>query len=137
MNEEQNAKFVLIKKGTEKNMYYLNRKRKNKSVEHNLQFTVASYLKLRKFIVIDCDIMDGLKFAQGTLRYPYIVHHKKMGYIKGQPDMIAMKNGKVYCLELKSENGKQSKEQKAYQEMCAKNNIPYIVVRNLEDLRGL
>ncbi len=118
-------------------MYYLNRKRKNKSEEHNLQFTVASYLKLRKFIVIDCDIMDGLKFAQGTLRYPYIVHHKKMGYIKGQPDMIAMKNGKVYCLELKSENGKQSKEQKAYQEMCAKNNIPYIVVRNLEDLRGL
>ena len=71
-------------------MYYLNRKRKNKSEEHNLQFTVASYLKLRKFIVIDCDIMDGLKFAQGTLR-------------------IAMKNGKVYCLELKSENGKQSK----------------------------
>lgn len=118
-------------------MYYHKREKKYNTREHNLQFQIVQYLRLRKFIVIDCDIMDGLKFAQGTLRYPYIVHHKKMGYIKGQPDMIAMKDGKTYCLELKSENGRQSREQKEYQELCIQNRIPYIVIRNFDDIKEI
>lgn len=102
--------------------------------EHNLQIRLVQYLRLRHFIVIDTDIMDGLKYAKDSARYPFIIHHKRMGYMKGQPDMIIMKNGKVWCLELKSNKGKQSKEQKEYQRMCLENNIPYIVVKDVEDL---
>ena len=109
--------------------------------EHNLQIRLVQYLRLRHFIVIDTDIMDGLKYITGrykrdtdNLRYAFIAHHKRMGYVKGQPDMIAMKDGKVYCLELKSQKGKQSKEQKEYQKLCMENNIPYVVVRDVEDL---
>lgn len=102
--------------------------------EHSLQFQVVEYLKLRKFIVIDCDVMDGLKYAYDKYRFPFIVHHKKMGYIKGQPDLIAMKNGKSWCIELKTTKGKQSKEQKEYQVLCQKNKIPYLLVRKIEDL---
>lgn len=115
-----------------------------------MQYRIVEYLKLRHFIVIDCDVMDGIKYItfskkqimldpykSNNQRFVFIAHHKKMGYIKGQPDLIAMKDGKVYCLELKTSEGKQSKEQKAYQEMCERNNIPYIIVRDLEDLRGL
>ena len=102
--------------------------------EHNLQIRLVQYLRLRHFIVIDTDIMDGLKYAKDSARYPFIMHHKRMGYKKGQPDMIIMKNGKVWCLELKAQKGKQSKEQKEYQKECIDNNIPYVVVKDVEDL---
>lgn len=105
--------------------------------EHILQQQITQYCRLRHFIVVDCDIMDGLKYAKDSARYPFIIHHKRMGYQKGQPDMIIMKNGKVWCLELKSAKGKQSKEQKEYQEMCIKNGIPYLVIKKLEDLKFL
>ena len=105
--------------------------------EHILQQQITQFCRLRHFIVIDCDIMDGLKYAKDSARYPFIIHHKRMGYQKGQPDMIFMKKGKVWCLELKSAKGKQSKEQKEYQEMCIKNGIPYLVIKNLEDLKFL
>lgn len=105
--------------------------------EHILQQQITQYCRLRHFIVIDCDIMDGLKYAKDSARFPFIIHHKRMGYQKGQPDMIIMKNGKVWCLELKSAKGKQSKEQKEYQEMCIKNGIPYLVIKKLEDLKFL
>lgn len=102
--------------------------------EHNLQIRLVQYLRLRHFIVVDTDIMDGLKYVNNYTRYAYIVHHKRMGYMKGQPDMIIMKNGKVWCLELKAQKGRQSKEQKQYQQLCKENNIPYIVVKDVEDL---
>lgn len=105
--------------------------------EHSFQFQVVEYLKLRKFIVIDCDVMDGLKYAYDKYRFPFIIHHKKMGYIKGQPDLIAMKNGKVWCLELKSIKGKQSKEQKEFQKRCVDNNIKYLVVRDFKDIEEI
>ena len=60
-----------------------------------------------------------------------------MGYVKGQPDLIVLKNGKFWLLELKSEKGKQSIEQIEYQKLCEVNGIDYIVIRNLEDLKQL
>lgn len=102
--------------------------------EHCFQFQVVEYLRLRKFIVVDCDVMDGLKYAQPKYRYPFIMHHRKMGYVKGQPDLIVMKNGKVWCLELKSDKGRQTKEQKDFQQLCMENQIPYLVIKNLEDV---
>lgn len=102
--------------------------------EHSFQFQVVEYLRLRKFIVIDCDIMDGLKYAQPKYRYPFIMHHRKMGYVKGQPDLIIMKKGKVWCLELKSDKGRQTKEQKDFQQLCIENQIPYLVIKSLEDV---
>lgn len=105
--------------------------------EHSFQFQVVEYLKLRKFIIIDCDVMDGLKYAQPQYRYPFIMHHRKMGYIKGQPDLIAMKKGKIWFLELKSPKGKQTKEQKDFQQMCIDNQIRYLVIREFEDVKLL
>ncbi len=105
--------------------------------EHSFQFQIVEYLRLRKFIIIDCDIMDGLKYAQQKYRYPFIMHHRKMGYIKGQPDLIIMKKGKVWCLELKAPKGKQSKEQKEFQKICEDNQIPYLVIREFEDVKKI
>lgn len=102
--------------------------------EHCFQFQVVEYLRLRKFIVVDCDVMDGLKYAQPKYRYPFIMHHRKMGYVKGQPDLIVMKKGRVWCLELKSDKGRQTKEQKDFQQLCMENQIPYLVIKNLEDV---
>lgn len=105
--------------------------------EHTLQFQIVEFLRLKGFIVIDCDIMDGLKFCSGHMRFAFINYHKKMGYVKGQPDLIVLKNGKFWLLELKSEKGKQSIEQIEYQKLCEVNGIDYIVIRNLEDLKQL
>ena len=44
--------------------------------EHTLQKILVSYLRLRHFIVVDCDIMDGLKYAKDSIRYSFIIHNK-------------------------------------------------------------
>jgi hypothetical protein len=59
---------------------------------------------------------------------------KKMGGKRGIADLILIYDKRTIYLEIKTEKGKQSKEQKEFQKMCEKNNQPYFVVRNIEDL---
>lgn len=105
--------------------------------EHSFQYQIVEYLRLRRFVVVDCDVMDGLKYTKTEYRYPFIMHHRKMGYIKGQPDLIVMKKGRIWCLELKSEKGRQSKEQKDFQAVCAENFVSYLVIRKFDDIKQI
>jgi Holliday junction resolvase-like predicted endonuclease len=80
--------------------------------------------------------MDGLKFlSTQQQRLAFIQHHKNMGYVKGQPDLVAISNNKVFFIELKTQKGKQSKEQKEVEQEIKKRGMDYIVVRSLEDIR--
>lgn len=59
------------------------------------------------------------------------------GLRKGAPDLIAGINGKSYWLELKTDKGRQSIEQKAFQDIAYMFGAEYIVVRTKEDLECL
>lgn len=59
------------------------------------------------------------------------------GLRKGAPDLIAGINGKTYWLELKTDTGRQSIEQMAFQQLAPVFGATYIVVRKLEDLNDI
>ena len=53
---------------------------------------------------------------------------------KGIPDIICHYKGQVIYLEIKSEKGKQSEHQLAFNEQCVRDGIQYFIVRNLDQL---
>lgn len=61
----------------------------------------------------------------------------KAGFRKGAPDLIVGINGKSYWLELKTKQGRQSIEQKAFQRIAHEFGAEYRVVRSLEDIADI
>lgn len=57
------------------------------------------------------------------------------GLRKGAPDLIAGGNGKCFWLELKTDIGRQSLEQQAFQRLAPFFGAEYVVVRKMEDLK--
>ena len=62
------------------------------------------------------------------------INLKKMGVLPGVSDLIIGHNGKMYCLEVKNEKGKQSDRQKNFELWCADCCIPYVLVRSVDDV---
>ena len=112
--------------------------------EHAFQYNAVRMLKAARFIIIDTDVMDALKFItpQGKFgkmdsrRFVYISHHKNMGYTKGQSDLIVGKNGQFWALELKAQKGRQSPEQKQFQAMCEAEGLTYLLVNDYPSLEN-
>ena len=65
------------------------------------------------------------------------IRSQQMGRTKGAPDLVAGKDGVSYWLELKTDNGRQSPEQKCFQELAPIFGAKYIVVRSEEDIKEL
>lgn len=57
---------------------------------------------------------------------------KAIGVVPGVADLLFMYKGTTYCLELKTEKGKQSKKQENWQELVESHNFKYYVVRSLD-----
>ncbi len=54
---------------------------------------------------------------------------------KGAPDRILhLGNGKIAYLEVKLPNGKQSEHQKAFDNQCAVDGVPYWLIHSVEEL---
>jgi hypothetical protein len=64
------------------------------------------------------------------------INLKKMGVLPGVSDLIIGCRGKMYCLEVKNEKGKQSDRQKNFEQWCAECKIPYVLVRSVDDVHG-
>lgn len=62
---------------------------------------------------------------------------ERMGRAKGAPDLIAGKDGKSYWLELKTKTGKQSMEQKCFEDLAPSFGAKYIVVHSFDDVKEL
>lgn len=65
------------------------------------------------------------------------IRSERMGRAKGAPDLIAGKNGKTYWLELKTKKGKQSAEQKCFEDLAPTFGAKYLIVRSFEDVEEL
>lgn len=112
---------------------------KNYNSEHNFQKVVVQYLRAHEFLVINSDVMDGLKFLANDTnkRMCFISEHKQRGYTKGQPDIIAVSKDGVWFIELKTESGRQSPEQKQWQQVLTAWGHNYIVVRSIQELETM
>ena len=63
---------------------------------------------------------------------------RKMGMLPGAPDLIMhAPNGICYCIEIKTETGKQSPAQFQFQKRIEKINGNYIVVKSVEQLKQI
>jgi hypothetical protein len=58
---------------------------------------------------------------------------KKMGMTPGFSDLVIGWRGKMFCMEVKNENGKQSENQTRFSDWCTDCGIPYRVVRSLDE----
>jgi len=56
---------------------------------------------------------------------------------RGFPDLTFFKDNKIGFIEVKSATGKQTEEQKYFQELCQKANLTYIIAHSLEDVTAV
>lgn len=60
---------------------------------------------------------------------------KATGVVAGVSDLIIVRLNEIIFVEVKTEIGKQSKEQKEFQKIIEKLGFKYILVRSLEDFQ--
>lgn len=105
--------------------------------EHTLQAQIVRILRSAGFITIDGDVMSALRYLppRDNRRFLFINQHNKMGYTKGQPDLIVLlPEGSVLLVEMKNGKiGRQSLEQKRIQRQMEALGHDYRVWRSAED----
>jgi hypothetical protein len=106
-----------------------------KNNEHSLQANIVELLSIHHILVFETDVMSGLQFFGHTdrRRFAFINHHKKMGYVKGQSDLVIVLNDRVVFVEVKKEKGIVSKEQKDFKAEIEKRGHQYLTWRSLDD----
>ena len=108
-----------------------------KMSEHGFQYQVVELLAWNKIVSIECDVMSGLQYFShlDPRRFAFINHHKKMGYRKGQIDLIVITKPFIYFVELKTSKGKHSKEQKEFQKLIENLDKKYLLWKNLDEVK--
>ena len=104
--------------------------------EHQIQKSIVELLRLHNIPIIETDVMSGLQFFshKDPRRYAFINHHKSMGYMPGQSDLILITDNVVF-VEVKTPKGKQSKEQKNFQKYVEEKGYVYLIWQSIEDAR--
>ena len=62
---------------------------------------------------------------------------KAMGMVAGVSDLLWLHKGKLICIELKIEGGKQSKAQKQWELIIKQHKASYYIVKSLEQFQTL
>jgi len=100
--------------------------------ESIIQAEIAEYLTLLGvffFSVPNEAVGGGPKAVRRMTRY------KKMGLYPGMADIVIMDaDQKAYFLEIKTEEGRMSRNQKDLQEFCASIGWSYAVARSIQDV---
>jgi hypothetical protein len=98
--------------------------------EVEIQRTILDYLAYRK--VFAWRNNSGATVIQTPTARRFI----RFGAV-GSPDIIAIKDGKVYGLEVKTPTGKLSPNQETFRDGMTKAGGIYQVVRSLEEVQAL
>ncbi|CAB4151561.1 hypothetical protein UFOVP600_22 [uncultured Caudovirales phage] len=61
----------------------------------------------------------------------------KSGVLAGVSDLIVLKNGKAYFVELKDYKGRQSDKQKKFENMVTLEDFKYFLVRSLDEFKKI
>ena len=97
-----------------------------KEKESQIQKTILDYLRYRKVFCWKQNTVGIYKQSTGS----YIPSQSV-----GAPDIFAVKNGKVFGIEVKTKTGKQSDNQKNFQQDFEKAGGIYLVARSIEDVQ--
>jgi Holliday junction resolvase len=89
---------------------------KQRLTETDIRRQVTDYLQLRQYFCFY--VLQGL------------------GAYKGIPDLIAVKDGRVLFIELKTPRGRQSEYQRKFQADLEAAGGEYVLCRGVDDLQG-
>ena len=122
----------------------------SKLTEHQIQAQMVDYCKTARIPYFQTDVMSGLQYFshKDPRRFAFIKHHEKMGYVKGQPDLVVIPKSGLLFVEVKTpqlykmgkrgkpikdgQGGKQSPEQKEFQDSVEALGYKYYLCDNLE-----
>ena len=88
--------------------------------ERSLQAAIVKALNLLGFLVIHIPN----QYSYGRVR--------DAGLVSGAPDLIVLKDGKVFFLEVKTKTGRVRPSQKLFAERLRQHGFDYFVVRSLD-----
>jgi len=95
--------------------------KRKEATERSLQTAIVKALDLLGFLVIHIPN----QYSKGRVR--------DAGFVSGAPDLIVLKDGKVFFLEVKTKTGRVRASQKLFAERLRRQGFDYFVVRSLDD----
>ena len=98
-------------------------------LERSIQLAICDYLALKR--VFFWRQNTNPIFADGKFR------SMPKYSMNGVPDIIAIKDGKFWGLEVKRPKGKQSENQEMFEVLCKRAGGEYHVVCSIEDVQAL
>ena len=122
-------------------IYEENRSKDNGIYEQNIQKEIVYFLRENDFVVFA--VPNGLKLHNITKNDPargqklgkiksYLHNQALQGFHAGVTDLIVLKNGITYYVEIKKTNGKLSDNQQAFRDEVVSNGGNYLLFRNSE-----
>ena len=108
--------------------------------ESVIQESIVNYLSLicRQCGVLFFSVPNEASVSGSTGKdFGRTINLKKMGVTSGVSDLVIGHDGRMYCLEVKNETGKQSKNQLLFERWCIDCGIRYCVVRSVEDVQNV
>ena len=104
--------------------------------EADIQIQVADLLRLheraRGFIFFSC-ANEAMGAARSGAALGRMARLKRMGLRAGVADLIVVKDGRTYFLEMKAAKGKQSEAQSNFEYDAYYAGAPYKIVRSLDE----
>lgn len=102
---------------------------RTKSGEAEAQAAILDYLALRSVFAIRLNNQPIYDPSRGVFRR--LPKHTP----KGVSDLLAVKNGRAYFIEVKGVAGKLSEDQKAFEHRVALAGATYVTARGIDDVQ--
>lgn len=98
-----------------------------KPTESQIEQSICQWLHFNNFFV--AKVKDQTAYRDGK-------YHKPLPFqVNGFSDLVAIRNGQVFFIEVKSQTGVQSKAQKEFEKNIEMHGGVYLLVKSVEDLR--
>jgi hypothetical protein len=98
--------------------------------ETQIQSGIIDYLQRKRHFFVRLNNIPPVQYIGGKM----VFRRMPKGTMLGLPDILVLWKGYPVFIEVKALKGKQSKEQKEFEEKCKDQSIEYHVVRSLTDV---
>ncbi len=99
------------------------------SNEIAIQSAIIDYLYLKKYFFVRLNNIPAVQTVNGKM----VFRRLPKGSMKGLPDLMVLKKGKVIFLEVKDKS-KQSPDQIIFESHCKSEGIDYFIVKSIDDV---
>ena len=105
--------------------------------EDAIQIAIVEFLSMMSekygFVFFSVPNEAAMKGRKGKALYALIRWLKKMGMMPGASDLVIGWRSRMFCMEVKTDQGKMSVKQRLFRDWVETAQIPYRVVRSVEE----